>query len=877
VKIVVCEKATQESLAFGGYFWQQWREMKLQGSIESIRRANTRTRAKLFDRRTQFHRLCRFCNWSSCAVMMMLCSAGSATAQFSGLPGILGPQTELPASPLAAGDEHWDRQFGVAGCDTPVNSVATNGTDLYIAGYFNLAGGTLANRIARWDGTRWSALGGGMAGAGMFVYGLAVQGSNLYAGGSFTNAGGVAANSIARWDGTQWHPLGSGVAGNVYRIAASGNDVYASGTFSSAGGVPAHNIAKWDGTNWSALSSGLTGFTNGIASVIAFTLLVDDSKLYVGGVFTNAGGIDAMNIACWDGTRWAALGSGLGLGNGVDVVATLLKRNGVLYAGGGFGTAGGLGVTNIAKWDGVSWMPVGNSLQPYSLTNGGLVYALTEWRGDLYAGGRFTNPAGVIVGGIARWDGAAWLETGGDLSVVGGGASVIGMAAGADGRLYVGGFFGAAGDIAANNLARWDGASWSGFGGGQGASLSLRAILVHGSELFVGGLFTSVGDVPASRVARWDGTRWTALGSGVKGINQGLGTAVSALAHDGQYLYVGGTFTNAGGITASNIARWNGTSWAAVGSGANSNVLALAYDGGTLYAGGAFTRAGGVAVNHVAQWDGASWSAMGAGMNSNVLAISATPDGVFAGGSFTNAGGVLANGIAKWSTLDWASLGGLSNGVNGSVNAILQVAPTVIYVGGTFTFAGGVPANHIAQWGSTGWTALGAGLGSGSASVSALAPQGGNIYAGGSFTNTDARVINRIAKWDGANWLALGSGVRRALSGGSVAAIAVDGDDVYVGGSFAVAGEKGSFFFGHWNEQKNFDLEPLLLLTSPQRQPGGPFQFTLVASNIGTYTIEAFSTLTNWTAQLTNTVSPYTFQDAVPGLSRRFYRARQLP
>src|SRR6266571_1114975 len=183
------------------------RGMKLQGITESLRRENSRPRAKLFDHRTQFHRLCRFRKWSSCAVMMVLCCAGSATAQFSGLPGRLGPQTELPASPLAAGDEHWDRQFGVAGCDNSVASVATNGTDIYIAGFFTLAGGTLANHIARWDGSRWSTLGGGMAGVGTFVYGLAVQGSNLYAGGGFTNAGGVAANSIARCDGTQWHPL----------------------------------------------------------------------------------------------------------------------------------------------------------------------------------------------------------------------------------------------------------------------------------------------------------------------------------------------------------------------------------------------------------------------------------------------------------------------------------------------------------------------------------------------------------------------------------------------------------------------------------------------------------------------------------------------
>ena len=57
---------------------------------------------------------------------------------------------------------------------------------------------------------------------------------------------------------------------------------------------------------------------------------------------------------------------------------------------------------------------------------------------------------------------------------------------------------------------------------------------------------------------------------------------------------------------------------------------------------------------------------------------------------------------------------------------------------------------------------------------------------------------------------------------------------------------------------------------------GGPFQFTLVASNVASYVIETSTTLSNWTALLTNNVSPYSFQDAAPGSPSRFYRSRQL-
>jgi hypothetical protein len=42
---------------------------------------------------------------------------------------------------------------------------------------------------------------------------------------------------------------------------------------------------------------------------------------------------------------------------------------------------------------------------------------------------------------------------------------------------------------------------------------------------------------------------------------------VLALAVSGSDLYAGGEFTTAGGISAANIAKWNGSSWSALGSG----------------------------------------------------------------------------------------------------------------------------------------------------------------------------------------------------------------------------------------------------------------------------------------------------------------------
>jgi trimeric autotransporter adhesin len=92
----------------------------------------------------------------------------------------------------------------------------------------------------------------------------------------------------------------------------------------------------------------------------------------------------------------------------------------------------------------------------------------------------------------------------------------------------------------------------------------------------------------------------------------GFGSPVHSLAvYDaggGEAVYAGGEFGIAGGhYGISNIARWNGADWFAVGSGLNNTPEALAVWGGELIAGGWFTSSGSVNLYHIGKWNGLTW------------------------------------------------------------------------------------------------------------------------------------------------------------------------------------------------------------------------------------------------------------------------------
>ncbi len=376
-----------------------------------------------------------------------------------------------------------------------------------------------------------------------------------------------------------WSPFGAGMDDYVRAVIVHDDDdgpnppaLYAAGQFNTADGKPVAKIAKWDGTTWAGLGTGMDGF-----GILALATFDDDGTgpnlpaLYAGGSFTTAGGVTANNIAKWDGTSWSAVGSGtnnwiLSMVVWDDYVPG--PNPPALYAGGYLTEDGGLPASRVAKWNGTAWSPVSGG------TSGpGHVYALHVWDDD---------------------------DSGPNLPA-----------------LYAAGYFTTAGGVAAKNIAKWNGVTWSALG--SGVDYEAYALAVFDDDgagprlpaLYVGGMFWHAGGIRVNQIARWDGSSWSALGAGMNGIIH------AAHAHDDDgpgphppALYVGGYFTKAGGNPAYRIAKWNTRAWWSLGDGMDHYVMALtSFDpdgdgpaGSVLVAGGRFMTAGGLSAPKIAAW-----------------------------------------------------------------------------------------------------------------------------------------------------------------------------------------------------------------------------------------------------------------------------------
>jgi hypothetical protein len=691
--------------------------------------------------------------------------------------------TTVPlASPFDSG---WYDGYYVNGTNDYIRAVAVDGKNIYVAGDFSVAGKVVANHIAMWDGIAWHPLGSGLNGV---VSAMAVDGrGHLYVVGSFTQAGGKPANFIARWDGQEWGALGAGIEGKVFAIAldACGN-VYVGGIFQFAGGTQTHAVARWDGSNWYALGAGLSSqYDPPIVHVNA--LSVDRfGYLYVGGVFTHAGGKLANNVARWDGTEWTPLGSGIERKPPLTEVWSLAADGrGKLYVGGEFTSAGGITAHNLAEWDGEKWSEVGGGVETDEAYTS-VVDSIVTDGGNIYVGGTLASAGGTLVGRVAKWDGATWENLNGGVYWEEWIASVQGMALDRDGNLVVGGRFSLAGGKNANQVALWDGNDWNALGSDRSVSGDVSAMIPdRQGGFYVAGPFIAAGGLVVNHVAHWDGDSWSGLDGGVSGGQYGPRALALALDSVGN-LYVGGDFTSAGGTAVNNIAKWVGDHWEALGSGIDGTVNSLAIDSqDNLYVGGFIVTAGSVPVKNIAKWTGTDWVALGNGLvdTLSILAVDAE-DRLIAGGDFYS-GRPTPYNLTCWDGTTWEIL---DIPLHGSVGALL-VDGNTLYIGGSLI--GKMQDGIFTQIGGD----LSIGLDNGYVNGLTIDNKG-RLVAGGRFAQVGDTPANNIARWDGNRWEPLGSGIDGRVN----TLLADDQGRVLAGGPFSLAGGKVSSYLARWQD-----------------------------------------------------------------------------
>jgi hypothetical protein len=395
--------------------------------------------------------------------------------------------------------------------------------------------------------------------------------------------------------------------------------------------------------------------------------------------------------------------------------------------------------------------------------------------------------------------------------------------------------------------------TWSSVGGGM--TDWVYASTIYNGDLIVGGKFTNAGGVSANHIARWNGTAWEPLGDGVNGkVN-------SLIVYNGN-LVAAGEFTIAGGLEVNFIAMWDGVSWSDELGGVGSTVTSLAVIADDLYAGGYFTEADNTPVNYIARRDTAGWVSVGGGMGGTqgqVMTLLVYNNELYAGGFFTTAGGVSANHIAKWNGTSWSALG---SGISGIVYTLGEYNGNLI-AGGLFLSAGTVAANHIASWNGTSWSALGAGMGGVFYQyVFALTVYNGNLIAGGYFTESDGLPTNGIAKWNGTSWSGMGGGFFYPANVYGAHTFCQYGTDLIVGGLFSKAGAVNASHIAAWNETsvttRTINLHAYLesLYNPATGQMNHTTNFDVVGNPVQAFPGTTVDTMSVWLMQATPPWNP---------------------
>ncbi len=533
-----------------------------------------------------------------------------------------------------------------------------------------------------------------------------------------------------------------------------------------------------------------------------------------------------------------------------DAVFALVNDGTSWFLGGRFTATNPLSAPGLAILDGVTGNPqLGCDLQAGFLD--GVVLSVAVSGNSIYVGGQLTHYRTTPVGNLVKLDATnCMLDTafGQSGSVVTPYGTVNALLVSGT-TLYVAGNFNQYRAAPVNGLIKVDALSGDldvGFvpqppvGPGP-----INAIALSGNALYVGGTSAPNG-VPTPYLAKLNATT-----GAVDGAFGGAGApddAVLALAVSGTSLYAGGSFTHLG-ATRVDLAKLDATTGIVDPVFANATlgyayVDAILPVGTSLYIGREFPIPNGV-PSTLAKVDAATGATdttftQATTLDYGVFALAHSAGSLYVGGSFTRYRNTPAFSLAKVDAITGAldTTFTQPTGMNGAVSA-LAISGSNVIAGGSFSTFRGQPIGRIAKFNiATDQIDPVFSAASGADNpVTSLALIGNSVYAGGSFAYVNGQYAPFLAKID-KNTAVLDAAFTQAAgpSGGLVYALLPMGGALYVGGGFsACAGPTtGSVC----------KLDPTSGQADPLFSAGGPASgtvYTLAASANALYLGGSFS------------------------------------
>ncbi len=731
------------------------------------------------------------------------------------------------------------------GFNGPVNAISepdSNGTR-YLGGDFTLfqpwdtGGGALTSNTSGAVDPSFPKVNGP-------IYATAADGSGgFYIGGSFNcigpntsgscggpddvdrrNAAHINANGSVDLD---WNP---NVDNAVRAIALSGSTVYLGGYFTTVDSVPGLDKTRNRAAAVDATTGIATSWNPNLNSAV-LAMAVSGSSVYLGGGFTCIGGPDAGG--CDDAgevvrNRAAAVDATTGIATDWDpnlssAVLAMAVSGSTVYLGGYFRTVGGTTRNYAAA------VRTGSRTAPGEgtcLDNYNTADCLTSWNPDLdgsvhaiavsgsnvYLGGGFTTVDSVPGLDKTRNRAAAVDATTGVATSWNPNLNSAVFAIGVSGStVYLGGGFtciggpdadrncDGAGEVVRNIAAAVNATTGIATSWNPDLDDYVFAIGVSGSNVYLGGQFSTVGGT-ARNFAAAVGTDGT-----LTDWNPGLNGSVRAIGVLESTVYLGGYFSTVGGTTrnyaaavnaAGNLTAWN--------PGLNGGVSAIGVSGSNVYLGGDFTTVGVTTRNRAAAVDATTGIATdwNPNLNNAVRAMALSGSTVYLGGYFTTVDSVPGLDKTRNRAAAVNAATGIATSWNPNLNsAVLAIAVSGsnVYLGGEFEIVSGIAHNYAAQVGNTDGSPTDWNPGlyydggeEGAGSVNAIALSGNNIYLGGYFTeaNESSETRNYAAAVNNTNGDVTGWNPDPS---DAVFAIAVSGSTVYLGGYFTRVGPTTRF------------------------------------------------------------------------------------